>query len=359
MITVLIPAHNEADQLVATVTSLHQQTHEPDQIIVMSDNSTDSTVSLAQSLGCLAWESQGNSQKKAGALNQALDRLLSAMGPEDRILIMDADCQVDPKFIEVGIKTLNDQPTVAAVGAIFYGDTGGGLLGLLQRNEYTRYGREIARTGRVMVLSGTAAMFRPEPLREVAEARGSTIPGEHGRVYDTLSLTEDNEVTLALKTLGWKLLSPVECTTITEIMPRVQDLHVQRLRWYRGAIDNLRNYGLTRTTALYWYQQGMLAFGVFSLYLYLGLTAFSLAEGNSFRLNWFWLAITSVFMVERVVTVWKGGWVARLVAATLYIELAYDVILQITWMRSVVEAILRREAKWVHVTTQPTTQEVN
>ena len=28
------------------------------------------------------------------------------------------------------------------------------------------------------------------------------IPGTRGQVYDTLALTEDNELTLALKTLG-------------------------------------------------------------------------------------------------------------------------------------------------------------
>ena len=36
----------------------------------------------------------------------------------------------------------------------------------------------------------------------MAAARGVFIPGETGRVYDTAALTEDNELTLALKSLG-------------------------------------------------------------------------------------------------------------------------------------------------------------
>jgi biofilm PGA synthesis N-glycosyltransferase PgaC len=353
VITVLIPAHNEQDQLTATVSSLRSQEVVPDRIIVVSDNSTDDTVGLARRLGCEAWETVNNTQKKAGALNQALDKVLPGMALSDRVLIMDADTQLAPRFIAVAERTLLDSPSVAAVGAVFYGDQGSGLLGLLQRNEYTRYGREIGRTGKVMVLSGTAAMFRPGPLREVADARGSLLPGEHDRVYDTLALTEDNELTFALKTLGWALRSPVECSTVTEVMPRVRDLMVQRVRWYRGALENLRHYGLTRTTLNYWGQQAMLGFGILSLYLYLSLTVVTIASGGSLALNWFWTGITGIFLIERVVTAWKGGWAARLVAATLYIELAYDVILQIAWMRAAVETLFQREAKWVHVTTTP------
>ena len=54
----------------------------------------------------------------------------------------------------------------------------------------------------MFVLTGTASVIRGYALRAVAEARGSLIPGPPGKVYDTLALTEDNELTLALKTLG-------------------------------------------------------------------------------------------------------------------------------------------------------------
>jgi hypothetical protein len=60
-------------------------------------------------------------------------------------------------------------------------------------------------------------------------------PESPGQVYDTLALTEDNEITLALKTLGWAMVSPQECRITTELMPAVGDLWEQRLRWQRGA----------------------------------------------------------------------------------------------------------------------------
>ena len=37
------------------------------------------------------------------------------------------------------------------------------------------------------------------------------IPGPPGKVYDTLALTEDNELTLALKSLGARMTSPPQC----------------------------------------------------------------------------------------------------------------------------------------------------
>ena len=132
-----------------------------------------------------------------------------------------------------------------AVGGLFYGEEGGGLIGQFQRNEYTRYARDISRRrGRVFVLTGTASIFRPHALRTVAAERGRAIPGIPGDVYDTLVLTEDNELTLALKSLGALMASPPRCTVVTELMQTWRALWAQRLRWQRGAVENLGDYGL-------------------------------------------------------------------------------------------------------------------
>jgi cellulose synthase/poly-beta-1,6-N-acetylglucosamine synthase-like glycosyltransferase len=55
-------------------------------------------------------------------------------------------------------------------------------------------------------------------------------------VYDTVALTEDNELTIALKSLGALMISPAQCTVITELMPSWRTLWSQRLRWQRGAL---------------------------------------------------------------------------------------------------------------------------
>ena len=56
-------------------------------------------------------------------------------------------------------------------------------------------------------------------------------------MYDTYSLTEDNELTLALKSLGARLLSPKECRVRTELMPRDRAGQASAAR---GACDEQR-----------------------------------------------------------------------------------------------------------------------
>ena len=239
-VTVLIPAHNEADCISATLTSLISQSHSPERIVVVADNCTDDTVGIAQRMGVDVIESQDNAFKKAGALNQALARVLPGQGDNDLVMVMDADTTLDAGFLEAAVRRMTDDRGLMAIGGLFYGEQGAGLIGQFQRNEYIRYAREMRRRrGRVFVLTGTASIFRPVALRTVAAERGRSLPGVPGDVYDTVVLTEDNELTLALKSLGALLISPGECTVVTEVMPTWQALWSQRLRWQRGALENL------------------------------------------------------------------------------------------------------------------------
>jgi cellulose synthase/poly-beta-1,6-N-acetylglucosamine synthase-like glycosyltransferase len=262
---------------------------------------------------------------------------------------MDADTQLAPRFLEAAADSVESSPDIGAAGGIFYGLPGHGVLGQLQRNEYTRYSRDISRTGRVMVLTGTGTLFRVKALRAVAQARGSVLPGTPGQVYDTLALTEDNELTLALKQLGWRLTSPSACTVVTEIMPTWRDLWQQRMRWQRGALENLRHYGLSRTTLRYWGQQLGIGLGVLAFQAYIWVTVALLSSGVPLGLHPFWTGIGLIFLVERVVTVRRDGWRAQLLALPLVVELVYDLFIQAVFVRSLIDVLTRREATWHHV----------
>ncbi|WP_159616615.1 glycosyltransferase family 2 protein [Arthrobacter zhaoguopingii] len=349
-VTVLIPAHNEEASLPATIASLRTQSHPPERIIVVADNCTDATVALARRAGVEVFESVNNSRKKAGALNQALSRILPGQGPNDVVMVMDADTRIDDGFLAAAVQRFTDDRALMAVGGLFYGEQGHGLLGQFQRNEYIRYSRQIRRRGgRVFVLTGTASLFRPAALRTVAEQRGISIPGTNGDVYDTAALTEDNELTIALKSLGALIISPHQCTVVTELMPSWSMLWAQRLRWQRGALENIGAYGVTPQTLRYWVQQLGIGYGVIALgsYLLLGLLmVFSLDEWVWFP---FWLGLGALFMVERVCTVWKGGWRARLLAATLLPELCFDMFLNVVYVKGIIDISLGRAPDWKHV----------
>ena len=90
-LTVLVPAHNEAQGIAATLTSLTAQSRSPERIIVVADNCTDDTVAIARRCGAEVIESVDNVHKKAGALNQALARILPTQGENDLVMVMDAD----------------------------------------------------------------------------------------------------------------------------------------------------------------------------------------------------------------------------------------------------------------------------
>ena len=352
-ITVVIPAHNEEATLPTTLEALHSQTRRADRIIVVADNCTDRTTAIARDMGHEAFETVGNTHKKGGALNQVLSRILPVAGPDDVILVMDADTSLGPQFIETAASQLEADPELAAVGGVFYGEPGGGILGQFQRNEYTRYSLQIRqRRGRVFVLTGTATMFRAEALLDVAAARGVFIPGEPGKVYDTAALTEDNELTLALKSLGATMMSPPECYVVTEIMPTWRALWTQRQRWQRGALENLSAYGFTAATIRYWGQQFGIGYGTVALNSALALMLITFLAVNSWIWFPFWLAIGAVFLVERVLTAWQGGWRARLLAALLLPELAYDVFLQIVFVNCLWSISTGRQARWGHVQRQ-------
>lgn len=349
-IIAVVPAHNEADNLPVTLPALMQQTRPPDRIIVVADNCTDETAAVARSLGAEVIETVNNADRKAGALNQAFSQLRQGATNSDLYLVLDADTSLSPQFLDVAERYLAGHDEIYAIGGLFYGEPGHGLIGQLQRNEYFRYQLQIKhRRGRVFVLTGTASVFRAEALLDVAQARGSLIPGNKGEVYDTASITEDNELTIALKSLGFGMISPQECTVETELMPTWSALWTQRKRWQRGALDNLAEYGVTTATARYWGQQMGIAYGVVALFTaYFFLIVASLAMDHIY-LYTFWLVITAIFIIDRVGTVWAGGWSARLVAAPLVIEVAYSFFLQCNFISSLIDLVRRKNQKWGHL----------
>jgi len=349
-VTVLIPAHNEESSLPFTLKALEEQSFKPSRIIVVADNCTDATVEVAREHGVEVFESVENKHKKGGALNQALQAILPAMGDNDCVMVMDADSQIGAGFLETAKDRFTWDRALMAVGGLFHGEEGHGLLGQFQRNEYTRYQREIERrNGRVFVLTGTASVFRAAALREVAAARGTMLPGNPGEVYDTAALTEDNELTIALKTLGALTTSPTSCTVVTELMPSWKMLWAQRLRWQRGALENLGAYGVRAQTSRYWAQQIGIGYGVIALFSYFALMLIMLVSMDTWVWFPFWMLLGALFAVERIVTVWHGGWRARIVAALVIPELVYDAFLDLAFLKGVADIAFARSADWKHV----------
>ncbi|WP_082566083.1 glycosyltransferase family 2 protein [Arthrobacter sp. Soil782] len=355
----LIPAHNEEELIIQAVQGLLQQTYRPNEIIVVADNCTDRTVELlrdAQLPSVSVFETTGNSAKKAGALNQALAELLPELSDDDTVLVQDADSILDAGFISSAQRHIKADPTLGAVGGTFRAvraEPGAPrserFLIHLQDNEYARYARDVRRLkGKCLVVTGTAAMFRTSTLRRISQARlrGELPAGDgSGGIYDTTVLTEDNELSFAVMTVGMKLLAPRDCLLVTDAMKTCRELWLQRLRWKRGAVENCFQYGFTRVTAGYWGRQLLSLAGILVTLAYLGSLIWSLIAIGSISIHPFWLAITGIFVLERFVTLKDKGWSHRILATTLY-ELPYDFFLQIVHARAYFDVMRRSERKW-------------
>jgi len=107
MISVIIPAYNAAGFLPACLAALRQQTHPPDEIIVVDDGSTDSTAEAAQALGARVISILHSGP--AAARNAGIQ---AARG--NVVMFTDADCQPTPEWAAELARSLSD-PGVSGV----------------------------------------------------------------------------------------------------------------------------------------------------------------------------------------------------------------------------------------------------
>jgi poly-beta-1,6-N-acetyl-D-glucosamine synthase len=347
-ITVLIPAHNEAATIGQTIQSLRRQTIPIASITVVCDNCTDDTARIAESLGVHVMATTRNTARKAGALNQALARVLPTLDVNDLVLTMDADSTLSPEWLELASRTLQLDRQVGAVCGAFLGEPGAGILGQLQRNEYSRYARIIQRRWQALVLSGTGTLFRVDVLRQVAHERGLSLPGIPGQYYSHASITEDDEMTLAVKTLGWKCLSVARCETITEVMPTIKALWTQRMRWQKGTLGDLHAYGLTKVTRSYWLRQAGLYGGFAVSYACLFIMIAALLTWPGVSMAWT-AGVLSVTLIERTWTVRRAGWRGIVLAAVIVPEGLYALWQGWLFFAAAVASLQRREIAWGHL----------
>ena len=346
-VVALIPARNEAATIQDGIKALQGQERPPDRILVIANNCTDETADRARSAGADVLVMVANRGKKAGALNHALTLTLPGLSDDDWVFIQDADTTIVPAFLSTALACMKEHPRTVVSGR-YACKAEHGLIGLLQRNEFAREGRRLNRRGnRTHIVVGTSCLFPVAALREVSQARAAgRLPGQ-GFVYDTeTSDTEDFELTIALKTLGYRTMSPPECDAITDVMSTVPKLWHQRIRWMRGGFENLAAYGWTPVTKGFIGRQCLMVFGLASFLTWATAATATLVSGRSLAFNLAWLPITGLFVLDRVIEVRKAGRMAMLAAGVLLVEVAYDIFLHAVYVAAAVKAFRGTKTEW-------------
>lgn len=98
-VAVLIPAHNESAALLPTIANVQAQLHASDRLVVVADNCTDDTASVAAAAGAvLTVRNDPDRRGKGYALAWGI-RYLEA-DPPDVLIVLDADCRLAEDSVE-------------------------------------------------------------------------------------------------------------------------------------------------------------------------------------------------------------------------------------------------------------------
>lgn len=340
-VVVLVPAHNEADQIAATIESLLGQTRKPDLVVVVADNCTDDTVEIARRYPVTVMETVDNSHRKSGAMNQGWARYCRYW---DYVLTMDADTTLQPDTIEALLDRLTEDPELGAVCARYWAKEATGLAWRLQRLEYARYDdtREI-RNWRVQVASGAATIYRGPVLAKVVRWTGRPAP------WDDTSLIEDYGLTLDIKTLGYRVSAAAGAEVLTDTPATFRELWRQRLRWGRGGIDEVRKRGWTAATrrdiAAYW----LFAFGGFMRVVWLAYFAGLLLLDIDLKFSLLGLVPLGIMWIDRVTSAWRvpgRSWKDIGITAVLVVEDLYGFFLEMCTATSAINSLRSRRQAW-------------
>lgn len=353
---VLVPARNEEDGVLTSLDSLAAQTRRPDLIVVVVNNSTDRTEEYAREFAddertplTVVLNFPDNPHKKAGALNHGLRWLRDIVGGRlngkvGHILVMDADTELHPRFVERARNVIASDPELGGVSAACLGRTD------LWRNPWQRYllGMQIIEYGRaaqaryrrdVHTMSGAGSFYRAEALQGLIDWRGEVFWEDHR------NLVEDYETTLALKESGWKVTANELCIAYTDLMPTLRELVQQRERWSRGTVDTLRRRGWTKFT---WHSIATMIMGLIGFVYILGWGSRQLvllAEYGFYHQPLLW-ALFAFWIVYPALRIRSLGWKAMLVEAVLLPELVYTVVRSYWLVSSIAKSYVTRVSAW-------------
>jgi poly-beta-1,6-N-acetyl-D-glucosamine synthase len=245
----IVPAHNEERTIGDTISSLLNQTYHTD-VFVISDNSTDKTVETARSFGVMVAETAGNKNKKAGAHNQAMGQIYGY----DYVICCDADTIISDNFVEIAIEEFRRDPQLGAIcsrAGIIRPKTmtwWQQALWHIQHVEYAEFDTaRIEKAQHIKVVHGMASVYRYTALRKVEEFRRKTS-GVVGQFYDERNITEDYELTVCMKELGYHVSAGMGMMAWTDVPLSFRELWIQRTRWLRGGLDTLLSHGWNRAT---------------------------------------------------------------------------------------------------------------
>lgn len=227
LVSVLIPAFNEAKVIEASVARILDSRHVKLEVVVIDDGSTDGTSDIVREkfaddprVRVLTLPNGG----KARAINAGL-----ALATGEVVVALDADTHFEPETIARLARWFADEK----VGAVAGNAKVGNRINLITRWQALEYitaqnleRRALSALDCITVVPGAVGAWRRSALIELG-----------GFPVDTLA--EDQDLTIAMQKAGYRAIFDADAIAWTEAPDTVRGLAKQRFRWSFGTLQCL------------------------------------------------------------------------------------------------------------------------
>lgn len=312
---VLIPAHNESASIASTLKSLRASLRDGDRILVVADNCSDNTATIARSEGAEVVERSDSEKRGKGyALDFGLRTLDS--NPYPAVLILDADCKMDRGSIDLlVIKAMQTKRPVQACN-LCVAPSGAGprstisALAFRFKNLIRPLG--LQGLGGPCQLTGTGMAFAWETIRGAKLASGDIV--------------EDMRLGIDLSLAGAAPTFEPNALVTSELPADDRAADAQRTRWEHGSMKAMSH--LPRIFAHVWKTGSWPAFMLGLDLITPPLSLLILGLAFTFGLG-FVLSVVS----------WNLGFLMAPIAMGAWLALAFS----LGWYRFALEAIPARD----------------
>lgn len=232
--TTIVPAYNEEESITDTLLSLIKLDYPMDkrEIIVVNDGSTDKTQELVENFISQHPQQQitlinQKNQGKGRAMNVGLAQVKGEF-----FACLDADSFVASNALQEMLPYFEQDQKIAAVCPLLKVKNPSSVLQKVQWVEYTTnmlYKMLNAKLDCIHVTPGPFSIYRTEVIQKLGG-------------YDEKTITEDLEIAIRLQKYHYRIIQTFDATVETNAPNNWKSLFWQRIRWYKGSVDNTISY---------------------------------------------------------------------------------------------------------------------
>ncbi|MDJ0599542.1 MAG: glycosyltransferase family 2 protein [Crocosphaera sp.] len=222
---ILIPAHNEEKVISETLKSVLEQVKKGENVVVIADNCTDKTATIAQQYGVTVIQRENAQQRGKGyAIDYGINTLKD--NPPEIVAILDADCLILPQTLDGMIRlAYTQQKPVQSVYLMETGDDPSfkdriSAFAILVKNFIRPYG--LKKLHSPCLLNGSGMAFPWSIISEAQLANNKTV--------------DDMQLSIDLAIAGYPPLYFSEGKVIGRLMQE-DKAKSQRSRWEHGHLS--------------------------------------------------------------------------------------------------------------------------